>query len=73
MSSFQSVYTFNDMVSAIQTIGRGGQLSFSQENALSALNSAAQNFPSLERCCQELGLLVTYPLTGFSFVRQQRF
>ena len=53
MSSFQLVYTFNDIVSAIQTIGRGGQLSKSQENALSALNTAAQNFPSLERSCKE--------------------
>ena len=29
--------------------------------------------PFLERCCQGLGLLVTYPLAGFSFVQQRRF
>ena len=29
--------------------------------------------PSLERCCQELGLLVTYPLAGFSFALRLRF
>ena len=29
--------------------------------------------PSLERCCQGLGLLVTYPLAGFSFARRLRF
>ena len=29
--------------------------------------------PSLERCCQEPVLLVTYPLAGFSFVLRLRF
>ena len=29
--------------------------------------------PSLEKCCLELGILVTYPLAGFSFVRRLRF
>jgi hypothetical protein len=29
--------------------------------------------PFLEKCYQGLGLLVTYPLAGFSFVQQRQF
>lgn len=49
----RQTFIFSDLVSAIQTIASHKQLNSHEENAISALNRAAQNFESLEKCCKE--------------------